>query len=60
MVESAVTEYFPLAETLDAVGPITRTVDDACIILEAIAGEDERGSNFVADFRSQLSSRAAG
>ena len=33
---------FPLAETLDAVGPITRTVDDACIILEAIAGEDER------------------
>ena len=32
---------FPLAETLDTVGPITRTVEDACIVLNAIAGEDE-------------------
>ena len=32
---------FPLAETLDTVGPITRTVEDACIVLNAMAGEDE-------------------
>ena len=31
---------FPLAETLDSAGPITRTVEDACIVLHAIAGED--------------------
>ena len=31
---------FPLAETLDTVGPITRTVEDACIVFNAIAGED--------------------
>lgn len=33
---------FPLAETLDTVGPITRSIDDACIVLDAIAGEDRR------------------
>ncbi len=31
---------FPLAETLDAVGPIGRTVEDVSILLGAIAGED--------------------
>ena len=32
---------FPLAESLDTVGPITRNVEDACIVLSAIAGEDK-------------------
>jgi amidase len=32
---------FPLAETLDHVGPITRRVEDAAAILGAIAGRDE-------------------
>lgn len=31
---------FPLAESLDHVGPICRTVQDAAIVLEAIAGTD--------------------
>ena len=47
---------FPLAETLDSVGPITRTVDDACIVLNAIAGEDGRDPTSlrgpVADYRA--------
>lgn len=30
---------FPLAESLDHAGPIARTVTDACILLEAMAGE---------------------
>lgn len=49
---------FPLAETLDAVGPITRTVEDACIVLNAISGEDERDPTSlrvsVPDFRAAL------
>ena len=32
---------FPLAETLDHVGPITRRVEDAAALLGAIAGRDE-------------------
>jgi len=31
---------FPLAESLDHAGPITRSVQDACIVLHAIAGHD--------------------
>jgi len=31
---------FPLAESLDCVGPITRTVEDSCILLCAIGGFD--------------------
>ncbi len=31
---------FPLAQTLDHIGPITRTVRDAAVLLEAIAGFD--------------------
>jgi amidase len=31
---------FPLAPSLDHIGPMTRTVEDAAIILEAIAGKD--------------------
>ena len=30
----------PLASTLDSVGPLTRTVDDAALLLSAIAGPD--------------------
>jgi aspartyl-tRNA(Asn)/glutamyl-tRNA(Gln) amidotransferase subunit A len=33
---------FPLAWTLDHVGPLTRTVEDAAIVLQAIAGPDPR------------------
>ena len=32
---------FPLAETLDHIGPITRRVEDAAAMLGAIAGRDE-------------------
>jgi aspartyl-tRNA(Asn)/glutamyl-tRNA(Gln) amidotransferase subunit A len=32
---------FPLATSLDHVGPLTRTVEDAAIILQAIAGFDD-------------------
>ena len=49
---------FPLAETLDSVGPIARTVEDACIVLNAIAGEDERDPTSlrdpVPDYRAAL------
>ncbi len=33
---------FPLAWTLDHIGPLTRTVEDAAIVLQAIAGPDPR------------------
>jgi aspartyl-tRNA(Asn)/glutamyl-tRNA(Gln) amidotransferase subunit A len=33
---------FPLANSLDTVGPMTRTVGDAAIVMNAIAGYDER------------------
>jgi aspartyl-tRNA(Asn)/glutamyl-tRNA(Gln) amidotransferase subunit A len=33
---------FPLATTLDSVGPMTRHVDDAALLLSAIAGPDPR------------------
>jgi len=35
----------PLSPSLDHVGPITRTVSDAAVILQAIAGYDERDMN---------------
>jgi amidase len=40
---SRVSRYgvFPLAETLDHIGPITRLVEDAAAMLGAIAGRDE-------------------
>lgn len=34
----------PLAPSLDHAGPIARTVGDACIVLEAIAGEYPKGA----------------
>jgi len=33
---------FPLSETLDHVGPLTRSVEDAAVMLEAIAGRDRK------------------
>lgn len=33
----------PLAESLDHAGPLTRSVADACIVLQAIAGEYPKG-----------------
>ncbi len=35
---------FPLAYTLDHIGPITRRVEDAAIVLQAIAGFDRKDS----------------
>ncbi len=36
---------FPLAWTLDHIGPITKTVKDAAAMLEIIAGQDDRDTN---------------
>ncbi|MCH9040497.1 MAG: Asp-tRNA(Asn)/Glu-tRNA(Gln) amidotransferase subunit GatA [Chloroflexi bacterium] len=36
---------FPLSHSLDTVGPMTRTVRDAAIIMNAIAGHDARDSS---------------
>jgi len=35
----------PLSLSLDHIGPITRTVSDAAVMLQAIAGYDERNTN---------------
>jgi len=49
---------FPLAETLDAVGPIGRTVEDVAILLATIAGVDNRDPTSlrdpVPDYRAAL------
>ncbi len=54
----------PLSWTLDHVGPLTRTVQDAAIVLQAIAGHDPRdpGSSHevVPDFRQDLSKDVKG
>lgn len=39
----------PMASSLDTVGPITKTVTDAALVMEAIAGRDERDATTVAD-----------
>ena len=49
------------ASSLDQIGPMTRTVEDAAIVLGAIAGHDERDSTSlrveVPDYRAEVVSR---
>jgi aspartyl-tRNA(Asn)/glutamyl-tRNA(Gln) amidotransferase subunit A len=40
---------FPLSEALDHVGPLARTVEDAALMLQAIAGYDPLDSNSLPD-----------
>ncbi|MEM7253896.1 MAG: amidase [Pseudomonadota bacterium] len=54
----------PLSWTFDNCGPLTRTVEDAAIMLQAIAGHDARDPTTdrraVPDFRAELASGVAG
>ena len=54
----------PLGTSLDHVGPLTRTVEDCAIVLQAIAGYDpaDRGSldEPVADYRAELETGVRG
>lgn len=49
------------ASSLDQIGPFTRTVEDAAILLQAIAGHDERDSTSfkteIPDYRAALKSK---
>ena len=49
------------ASSLDQIGPFTRTVEDAAIVLGAIAGHDERDSTSfkaeIPDYRAELGAR---
>ena len=55
---------FPLSWTLDTVGPMTRTVRDAALMLNAIAGHDHRDPSSsrrpVEDFTAMLGKDVAG
>ena len=54
----------PLSSSLDTVGPMTRTVEDAALILQAIAGHDALDPNSfdvpVPDYRAEMARGAAG
>ena len=49
------------ASSLDQIGPFTRTVEDAALVLQAIAGHDERDSTSyrteIPDYRAELKTR---
>lgn len=59
---------FPLAWTLDHIGPMARTVDDAAIVLQAIAGFDQRDptskqapkSDYLANINDSLKGKVIG
>jgi aspartyl-tRNA(Asn)/glutamyl-tRNA(Gln) amidotransferase subunit A len=55
---------FPLSWSLDHVGPITRTVEDAAIVLQAIAGYDpldpSSANEPVPDYRAMLNEAVSG
>ncbi len=55
---------FPLADSLDHVGPMTRSVRDAAVVLAAIAGRDPRDPTTLAgpvpDFLAAIEEGAAG
>jgi len=54
---------FPLAESLDHIGPLTRSVEDAALMLQTIAGHDLRDPNSLAvavpDLTKQLAAGVA-
>ena len=54
----------PLAESLDHIGPMTRSVEDAAILFEAIAGEDSNDPTSLAvpvpDMRKDIDKGIAG
>lgn len=52
----AVSRYglLAMASSLDQIGPMTKTVEDAAILLEAIAGEDQYDSTTIKDLSLHL------
>ncbi len=59
------TGAFPIENTIDHLGPITRTVQDAALLLEVLAGRDgldprQRAEHLPGDFRTGLEAGAAG
>src|SRR5215475_8158478 len=51
---------FPLADSLDHVGPMCRSALDCAIVLGAIAGEDERDPTAVPDYSATIGSGVSG
>src|ERR1051325_7289404 len=59
------TGAFPIENTIDHLGPITRTVPDAALLLEVLAGRDgldprQRAEHLPSDFRTGLEAGATG
>ena len=51
---------FPLAESLDHIGPMTRTVEDAARMLAAIAGQDDNDATSLSDAVPNYVAHASG